>query len=424
MTTPNMLRNVLRDRGGFISVSQQDTAGTIDHVPAHVYDVGFNPDIGLMLLKDRSKFTVPERKYGDHAAWFTAVTSRYDRLNPSMGVLMVGQKGSGKSMLAEDICNWGLAQGLPVLFINQKLPVQLIHGAVSSIGPCIVYFDEFGKSYRASESDSQENERDKMITLFSDTSHQGVLFLVTGNASYEFSDFMIDRPGRFEFRLNFPSLSAKVAADIAEEYKLNPEMREFLLRHTAFASSSFDIATKVASTIRNCNTTDEAVAILSILNVPKPAWYSYVISEVLYRGERVSKLHVTVSSKKDNIINLVIRDKAYTELDSATIDMMSPVASLVSELDPRAAGYLPLGRYSLKVTEHLTIVFQRQLAWERQVIECYAASLEEDEAREEEQAQRSRDFLQSNKVRQPGATWRTTLFASNLSDGSVDHAIG
>lgn len=388
MSDSSVVRNVLRDRGGFISVSQHDMAGTIDHIPAHVYEVSFNPDIGLMLVKDRLQFSVPERKYGDHRKWFTAVTSRYDRLNPSMGVLMVGLKGSGKSMLAEDICNWGLAQGLPVLFINQKLPVQLIHGAIASIGPCIVYFDEFGKNYRSSDEPSEENARDKMITLFSDTSHRGVMFIVTGNDTGEFSDFMIDRPGRFEFRLNFRPLTVKTAADIAEEFHLNPDMRNVLLRHTHQHASSYDIATKISATIRNCKSVTEAVDILSILNVPEPAWYTYMFVEILYRGEKISQNCVTLTSKEDDIVTLTIRNEKYEEVETVTIDMMNPVAERIVETDPKSADYLPLGRYSLKVSEYLTVVFQRNMHTSRHIVHCTATSLVEEEeiaAHEEEQ---------------------------------------
>lgn len=379
MSNVSMSRNVLRDRGAFISVSQHDTSGTIDHIPAHVYDVGFHPEMGLLLVKDRKQFTVPERKYGEHRVWFNAVTSRYDRLNPSMGVLMVGLKGSGKSMLAEDICNWGLAQDLPVLFINQKLPVHMIHGAVSSIGPCIVYFDEFGKSYRASDDQTEENERDKMITLFSDSSHRGVMFIVTGNAQYEFSDFMIDRPGRFEFRLNFGKLSVKAAADIADEFKLNPDMRDILLRHTVHNNSSYDIATKLAASLRGCKSVEEAATLLSILNVPPIAWYMYVIREVLYNGERVSNKLTSVHMVEDNSVNLIIRNDVYEELENVTIDLMNPVAALIGEEERNTSDYLPVGKYKLKVSEHLTLIFNRSLHGHRRSVHCTATSVADDE---------------------------------------------
>jgi hypothetical protein len=393
----NMLRNVLRDRGGYISINQHDTAGVVDHVPAQIYEVGMSEN-GLLLVKDRKSFTVPERKYGKHMAWFKAVTSRYDRLNPSMGVIMVGLKGSGKSMLAEDICNWGIAQDLPVLFINQKIPVQLIHSAVSSIGPCIVYFDEFGKSYRASDDSSVANERDTMITLFSDSSHRGVLFIATGNGFGEFSDFMIDRPGRFEFRLNFGGLTVQSAADIAAEFKLNPDMREILLRHTANNSSSYDVATKLASSLRNCKNIQEAVDMVDILNIPRLAWYYYAIAEVRYHGEKISSKHVTATTDEDDIVKLVIRDENYDELETAVIDMMTPSATLLDDKNPKVVGYLPLGRYSLKVNEHLTIVFDRSLQSERQRMHCHAASA----AEEQENIQRAEEY-NSNHLGRPKA---------------------
>jgi hypothetical protein len=386
--THSTLRNVLRDRGGFISVSQHDTAGVIDHVPAYVYDVSFNENIGLMLVRDRANFDVGERKYGNHRKWYNIVTSRYDRENPSLGVIMMGYKGLGKSFLAEDICNWGLRQGLPVLFINQKLPVGLIHGAISSIGPCIVYFDEFGKSYRSGTDKESENDRDKMITLFSDTSHKGVMFIVTGNHKHEFSDFMIDRPGRFEYRFNFDMLSVSVAAEIADEYKLSPEMRDLLLRHTYHRTSSYDIITKMAAVLRRHKSLDEAIDEISVLNVPDLAWYSHSIQEVLYHGVKHSKSHLSFECKEDNILELTIRDREYQELESFTIDLMNPSATLITAYQSNAKDYLPLGMYSIKVNDHLTIRFFRNVDDLRHSVFCNAQSQEDiDKALESEREQ-------------------------------------
>jgi hypothetical protein len=386
--THTTLRNVLRDRGGFISVTQHDTAGVIDHVPAYVYDVSFNENIGLMLVRDRENFDVGERKYGNHRKWYNIVTSRYDRENPSLGIIMMGYKGLGKSFLAEDICNWGLRQGLPVLFINQKIPVGLIHGAISSIGPCIVYFDEFGKSYRSGTDKESENERDKMITLFSDTSHKGVMFIVTGNNKHEFSDFMIDRPGRFEYRFNFDMLSVNVAAEIADEYKLTPEMRDLLLRHTLHRNSSYDIITKMSAVLRRHKTLEDAVDEISVLNVPDLAWYSYSIQEVIYHGVKHSKNYLSVECTKDNIVDLTIRDNEYQELESFSIDMMNPAATLISTYRPEVKDYVPLGMYSIKVNEHLTIKFFRNVEDYRYSVMCNAQSQEDiDKALEAEREQ-------------------------------------
>jgi hypothetical protein len=385
MSINPLTRLVLRDRGAYIAVGAMDAAGIVDHIPAYVYEAKVSQDEGLILVRDRERFELPERKYGKHKRWFNAITRRYDRQNPSMGVILIGLKGTGKSMLAEDICNWGLAQGLPTLMITNRVPVSVIHAALQVIGPCIVYFDEFGKSYRAGDDGNSENERDKMITLFSDSSHKGVVFIVTGNGDNELSDFMIDRPGRFEFRIRFHALDVAAAAEIAAEYRLNEQFTDMLLRHTAGNKSSVDIATKVASVMRACKTEEEFLEELSILNVPAMRWYAYELVDVLYRGVKQSQSNLR-ASVKDNIITLSFLDEKMELIDTVSFNAMLPNVPRLRKIAECGIhhsatiddeDHLPTGEYLVKVNDDVTVMFRRYLTHLRNAISASCKSQDE-----------------------------------------------
>jgi len=356
---------ILRDRDTHILVSHINAVGNLDHIPAFVYTLAISDDGELVLEKNRKRFVVPERKYGYHKKFFHAVTKRYDRQNPSLGVLMHGQKGGGKSMLAEDVCNWGLNQDLPVLMVTRSISPAMIHAAVMIAGPCIVYFDEFGKNY------ADERLRNQLLSLFSDSSHQGALFIVTGNEVDEFSEYMVNRPGRFELRLFFPSLSLAIAKEIADDYHLTPVATELFLRHTFKHASSTDIALKVASVLRDAKTEDEIEAEISIMNVPDLAYFHYHLGEVHFRGELIYSDHLIVMmGKEPNTIHLTILDELKYPIHSQTIDTMDSAAVRLRTLQeermytgaPDDEDHLPTGRYSLTVTNELSIVFIRLVA--------------------------------------------------------------
>lgn len=408
---------ILRDQDNHIVVTSINNTGVIDHVPAHVYNLRVNMAGELLLVKDRKRFEVPMTKFGKHRKYHTTITTRYDRHGSALGVLLYGEKGTGKSLLSEDLANWMLGQDLPVLLIDIEIPAALLNAALSVIGPCMVYFDEFGKVY-------DESARSQFLTTFSDTSLKGVLFVVTGNSSDEFSNYMFNRPGRFEFAIHYTSLSAEVAKEVATHHHLNDEMSDLLIRHTVLNSSSMDIATKLASVLRQCKTIEEAEELVEILNVPRMAWYDHSVTEAFYKGERVPSNQFSIRSADKRtgvaVIDLLSHDKQ--PIKQYTVNFMSDEAYLISKEDVvynrmgKKAGddYVKTGSWSLKVDEDLSFTFLRALSPHTRGVSFNCESSEQWEARHAPAKEAER-----------GVFWRTTPERSGeqLHEG-VDNAHG
>ena len=107
------------DHGSHICVLPLDDKNTYDHLPAGIYNLRYDEMRGKLSFERRApRFIVPETRYGDHSARLKRIWAEYDRMNPSMGVLLDGLKGSGKSLFAEDLGN---------LIIDQRLPVHPLH---------------------------------------------------------------------------------------------------------------------------------------------------------------------------------------------------------------------------------------------------------------------------------------------------------
>ena len=261
--------------------------------------------IDLRLQKRDPLFDVPQStRFGRHLARLEIISNRYSTGNPSMGVLMVGLKGAGKSLFAEDLGNVLITRdAVPVIMVTEPLPASMIREVIKSVGPCMVYFDEYGKTY------SKIELREKLLPLFSDSDMRGVLFVITGNHFGEFNDAVMDRPGRFRYRMQFDGLSPEMVMEVAKARGLSDQLAVALVRYCRTHQIGYDTLVTVADIIKGCQTEDEIKARLEIINVPKWAISGVHVTRLLegetrlkfddidYDGE---KLTVTALSGEKN----------------------------------------------------------------------------------------------------------------------------
>jgi adenylate kinase family enzyme len=266
------------DEGRHITIDLLDLSKRIDKVPAMVYHIRMTADGRSVLAKSRDKFVVPKKRFGKHELYKKEILARYLECKDSMGALFNGLKGAGKSMLAEDLCNEVIKMGYPIIHIDSELPPSLIRKYMKFIGPCALYFDEFGKYYK-------EEQRNGMLTFFSDTSHEKVLFLVTSNTTMELNDFMIDRPSRFLFRINFDGVDAELMTEIIEDWKLEPTISEYLIEYCKVHRVSFDVINAISRPAMDSRTVKEFADKLKVLNVPQAIFPRIRVRSVIYNGE-------------------------------------------------------------------------------------------------------------------------------------------
>lgn len=127
-------------------ISANDASNLIDHVPALVYRAHLGPR-GIIMGKDRARFSLPPYRFGKHKDYIAQIKSSYDLLGNNNGILLYGDKGAGKSLLAEEVGNWMITKGLPVIMVSEPMDASELSIIIKAVGPCMVYFDEFGKVY-------------------------------------------------------------------------------------------------------------------------------------------------------------------------------------------------------------------------------------------------------------------------------------
>lgn len=169
---------------------------------------------------------------------------------------MIGEKGSGKSLLSKQVC---MASGLPVILINNDYSGDSFNSFLTSITqPCIVFFDEFEKTY---DRDAQKN----ILTLLDGTFNSNKLFLFTCNDKYSLDDNLYNRPGRIYYMLEFGGVDEEFIREYCEENLKNKYMiNKIIDLAKGFAVFNFDILAAFVEEMNRYN--EDPNDLITILN--------------------------------------------------------------------------------------------------------------------------------------------------------------
>jgi hypothetical protein len=119
----------------------------------------------------------------------------------STGVMLTGEKGSGKTLLAKSLAIKCAENDIPTILINQPWRGEAFNSLLQDISqPCMVLFDEFEKVY-------DHDEQEEMLTLLDGVFPSKKLFLITCNDKWRVNTHMRNRPGRIFYLLDFKGLT-------------------------------------------------------------------------------------------------------------------------------------------------------------------------------------------------------------------------
>ena len=179
-----------------------DSIKSHDKLPNATFDLSFDQKNGCHLIL-RNDLRVDEKAYGVHTKKLDKVMRSFEISERSLGVILSGDKGIGKSMFAKMICQRAVSEGHPVIIVDACYP-GLARFIASIEQECVVLFDEFDKIFRMTDDKDDQAE---LLSLFDGTSAGKKLYIVTCNELYSLNSYIINRPGRFHyhFRFDYPS---------------------------------------------------------------------------------------------------------------------------------------------------------------------------------------------------------------------------
>lgn len=273
-----------------------------------IYTVGVIPETGELFLQlDRSSYKEPKELFGDISARANRILNTFHSRPEATGVLLAGEKGCGKTLLAKLI---SARADMPTIIINSPLRGPGFNQFIAAIDqPAIIIFDEFEKVYREEkddDGDSRETVQTELLTLLDGAYPTKKLFILTVNDPKQISKYMLNRPGRLFYSLEYSGLDENFIRDYCSKKLNNQEYTEQVVIYSNLVLAfNFDM---LAAIVEEMNRYGESCwDVVELLNVRGTGGVSYSV-EVTFNEEAV-RLHTC--AKRAN----PIKDSIQVELD-------------------------------------------------------------------------------------------------------------
>lgn len=250
----------------------------------------------LYYLPTGKKFPLPSKIYGSSPKIAYRVWNDYVTSKKSTGILLTGIPGSGKSNLGSILANTALENGMGVLMLSGDIKVnnELI-SILNDLENTVIFIDEFGKIFNRS---SQE----LMLTMFSDMSNNKKIFILTENKANWVSEFILNRPGRIRYHIDFERIDKETYDDYIRHFNITADFKADLDK--VYASSRvfcFDhLQALVTEHLKYPNEKlEDMLSVLNLSTLVPPT--KYKVLSFKYNGAKSAEFNViepSVVSKK------------------------------------------------------------------------------------------------------------------------------
>jgi len=240
-------------QGNNIRVTREGNVPITKDLPVGTYVLKID-DAGYFLEKI-DNFTMPPKLYGDTLRFSDRIFNTFqDRSGPT-GVMLTGEKGSGKTLLAKHLSLTAAKHGYSTIVVNQNFTDDGFHTLIQSIDqPAVIMFDEFEKVY------SEIEEQQSVLTLLDGIFNSKKLFMLTCNDRWRVDVHMRNRPGRLYYMLDFDGLDTKFVREYCEDNLVNKEHIEKVCAVSlVFDRFNFDMLKAIVEEMNRYNETPQQV---------------------------------------------------------------------------------------------------------------------------------------------------------------------
>lgn len=254
-----MQKSFYMHSGNIVKIVPGDSMDITSTLGNSSYVLKYNQLQGYFFLEKTENFTIPSKIYGSPIKQAERVVRTFKDRPKQTGVLLSGDKGSGKTLLTKMIAEILRKEGCAVIMINEPHCGTTFNQFISSITePAVIIFDEFDKTY-------DEEQQQSLLTLLDGTSETKKLFLLTANSGH-IDEHLLNRPGRIYYKLEYDGLTEEFINEYVSDVLIHKEREAELLRVLkAFEKLNFDMIQAIVEEINRYN--EDPKQLMHMLNV-------------------------------------------------------------------------------------------------------------------------------------------------------------
>lgn len=247
-------------QGNCYRVASEHNLNVKNTIPVGTYVLKLDSMRGEFFLELVDNFVIDFKLYGDTTKNAKRILNTFLERPNATGVMLSGEKGSGKTLLSKKISVDAAEKGIPTIIINHPFHGDGFNTFIQSIDfPTVIFFDEFEKVYRDKES------QEAVLTLFDGVYPTKKLFMMTVNDKFKIDVNMKNRPGRIYYMIDFTGLDVEFIREYCEDKLIHKHHIEGIMRLSSiFCRFNFDMLKAV---VEEVNRYDESPRdIIKILN--------------------------------------------------------------------------------------------------------------------------------------------------------------